>query len=321
MKILLTGGAGFIGSCFLWKLNQEGITDVIVVDNLHNDRKWRNLLGKRFREFVSKDALFPRLLRGDFGHLDAIVHLGARTDTTNTELATLLMDNYEYSKTLARYAVEHGIRFLYASSAATYGAGEQGFQECQLWQLHPLNAYGFSKHLFDCWAAAEGILDQAVGVKLFNVYGPNEYHKGPMASLVWKGFQQIQHSGRLRLYKSHVPQYSDGEQKRDFVYVKDVVEVLWKLLLHRELHGLYNVGTGQARSWNELAQALFAAMGRTPEIEYVPMPEELRSQYQNFTQADITKLQHSPAAHLFTPLEEGVQDYVQGYLLSGRLYL
>lgn len=319
--ILLTGGAGFIGSCFLWKLNREGITDVLVVDELTDARKWPNLLGKRFREFIPKDALLPRLLRGELGHLDAIVHLGARTTTTESDLAALLADNYEYSKTLARYAVDRGIRFLYASSAATYGNGEAGFHEDQLWHLRPLTAYAFSKHLFDCWAAAEGILQQAVGVKLFNVYGPNEYHKGPMASLVWQGFQQIRHSGRLRLFQSDSPDYADGEQKRDFVYVKDVIDVLWKLLIHRELCGLYNVGTGQARSWNELAAALFTALGQPPQIEYVPMPEPLRPQYQRFTQADITKLQQSPAAHTFLPLEEGVREYVHDYLLSGRLYL
>ncbi len=318
--VLLTGGAGFIGSCFLWKLNQEGITDIIVVDEL-TDSKWRNLVGKRFREFVHKDELLPRLLRNEFGQLEAIVHMGANTDTTATNIAALLRDNYDYSKALARYAAERGIRFLYASSAATYGAGEHGFKECQLWNLRPLSAYGFSKHLFDCWAAAEGILDVAVGVKLFNVYGPNEYHKGRMASLVWQGFQQIQQTGRLRLFKSTDPQYTDGEQKRDFVYVRDVIDVLWKLLTHRELTGLYNLGTGQARSWNELARALFAALNRPVVIDYVDMPDELRSQYQNFTQADMTKLQRTPAAHTFTSLEDGVREYVQEFLLSGRLYL
>jgi ADP-L-glycero-D-manno-heptose 6-epimerase len=318
--LLLTGGAGFIGSCFLWKLNQEGITDILVADTL-TAANWKNLLGKRFRDFIPKESLLPRLLSGQLGHLDAIVHLGATTDTTATDLSALLENNYEYSKALARYAADHGIRFLYASSAATYGNGDQGFQECRLWQLRPLNPYGFSKHLFDCWAATEGILEVAAGVKLFNVYGPNEYHKGRMASLVWQGFLQIRSTGRIRLFKSTDPRYGDGEQKRDFVYVKDVVEVLWKFLQHPNLVGLYNVGTGQARSWNELAHALFAALQLPPQIEYIDMPEELRPQYQNFTQADITKLQSSPAAHTFTPLEEGVREYVQDFLLSGRLYL
>lgn len=317
--LLLTGGAGFIGSCFLWKLNQEGITDVLIADTL-TAANWRNLLGKRFRDFIPKDQLLARLQQGKLPRLDAIVHLGARTDTTESNLTTLLQDNYEFSKALALYAAEHAIRFLYASSAATYGAGEHGFQECQLWNLRPLTPYGFSKHLFDCWAAAEGILEVAVGVKLFNVYGPNEYHKGRMASLVWQGFQQIQTSGRMRLFKSTDPRYADGEQKRDFVYVKDVVAVLWKLLTSG-LTGLYNLGTGQARSWNELAAALFAALGRPVCIEYVEMPPDLRDQYQNFTQADISKLQSTPAAHSFTPLEEGVREYVHEFLLSGRLYL
>ncbi|MCS7169148.1 MAG: ADP-glyceromanno-heptose 6-epimerase [Candidatus Kapabacteria bacterium] len=318
--LLLTGGAGFIGSCFLWKLNQEGITDVIISDEFTAD-KWRNLVGKRFRDFIPKEALLARLFRGELAHIDAIVHLGARTDTTEENFAALIQDNYEFSKALALYAVEHQIRFLYASSAATYGAGEHGFQECQLWNLRPLNAYGFSKHLFDCWAATEGILEHAVGIKLFNVYGPNEYHKGRMASLVWQGFQQIRKTGCIRLFKSTDPQYNDGEQKRDFVYVKDVVEVLWKLLCHRNLTGLYNVGTGYARSWNELAHALFAVLNRPVQIQYVDMPKELQSQYQNFTQADITKLQSGAAAHTFVSLEEGIQEYVSGHLLSGRLYL
>ncbi len=318
--ILLTGGAGFIGSCFLWKLNQEGITDVLIADTL-TATNWRNLLGKRFRDFIPKDQLLARLQQGKLPRLDVIVHLGARTDTTESDLTALLQDNYEFSKALALYAAEHNIRFLYASSAATYGAGEHGFQECQLWKLRPRNLYGFSKHLFDCWAAAEGILDVAVGVKLFNVYGPNEYHKGRMASLVWQGFQQIQTTGRIRLFKSTDPRYRDGEQKRDFVYVKDVVEVLWKLLCHREVAGLYNVGTGHARSWNELAYALFAALDRPVSIEYIDMPAELQECYQNFTQADIRKLQATPAAHHFTPLEDGVREYVHDFLLSGRLYL
>ncbi|MCS7176799.1 MAG: ADP-glyceromanno-heptose 6-epimerase [Candidatus Kapabacteria bacterium] len=318
--ILLTGGAGFIGSCFLWKLNQEGIFDVIVVDRLSGE-KWRNLVGKRFREFIHRDDLLPRLLRNELGTLEAIVHLGARTNTTDSNIAALLADNYEYSKVLARYAVERGIRFIYASSAATYGAGEQGFQESRLWALRPLSPYGFSKHLFDCWAAAEGILEHAVGVKLFNVYGPNEYHKGPMASMVWHGFRKIQQTGKMQLFKSTDSQYVDGEQKRDFTYVKDVVAVLWKLLTQPKLVGLYNVGTGQARSWNELAHALFAALGKPVQIEYIEMPAELRSQYQNFTQADLSKLQASGVVHSFRSLEEGVTEYVQEYLLPGQLYL
>ncbi|MEN3026125.1 MAG: ADP-glyceromanno-heptose 6-epimerase [Chlorobiota bacterium] len=318
--ILLTGGAGFIGSCFLWKLNQEGIFDVIVVDRLSGE-KWRNLVGKRFREFIHRDDLLPRLLRNELGTLEAIVHLGARTNTTDSNIAALLTDNYEYSKVLARYAVERGIRFIYASSAATYGAGEQGFQESRLWALRPLSPYGFSKHLFDCWAAAEGILEHAVGVKLFNVYGPNEYHKGPMASMVWHGFRKIQQTGKMQLFKSTDSRYADGEQKRDFTYVKDVVAVLWKLLTQPKLVGLYNVGTGQARSWNELVRALFAALGKPVQIEYIEMPAELRPQYQNFTQADLSKLQASGVVHSFRSLEEGVMEYVQEYLLPGQLYL
>ena len=318
--IVLTGGAGFIGSCFLWKLNRMGIEEVLVVDEL-TAANWHNLVGKRFRDLIPKQEFLSRLLRGEFGRPEAIVHLGARTTTTATDIDALLRDNYAYSQALARFAAEHGIRFLYASSAATYGAGEHGFREDALWELRPLSPYAFSKHLFDLWAAREGILQHAIGVKLFNVYGPNEYHKGSMASLVWQGFQQIQQSGRMRLFRSTDPRFADGEQKRDFIFVLDVVEVLWKLLQQRELAGLFNLGTGTARSWNELAHALFAALGREPAIEYIPMPEELRPQYQNFTQADMSKLQHSPAAHHFTPLEEGVREYVQEFLLSSRLYL
>jgi ADP-L-glycero-D-manno-heptose 6-epimerase len=322
--IIVTGGAGFLGSAIVWGLNRRGVDDILVVDNLGCTEKWKNLVGLRYRDYVHKDEFAQRLRNSPWAEpVEAVIHMGACSSTTERDADYLMRNNVEYSKLVCRFALDRGARFLYASSAATYGDGSLGFEDddALLDRLSPLNMYGYSKHLFDLWVREEGLLDAVAGLKFFNVFGPNEYHKGRMASLVWQGFQQIQTTGRIRLFKSADPRYRDGEQKRDFVYVKDVVEVLWKLLCHQEVAGLYNVGTGHARSWNELAYALFAALDRPVSIEYIDMPAELQECYQNFTQADIGKLQATPAAHHFTPLEDGVREYVHDFLLSGRLYL
>jgi len=313
MNILLTGGAGFIGSCLLWKLNSLGLTDIIVVDHLGSSEKWKNLIGKRFEDYLDRAALLETLRDGRLADkVDCIIHLGACTSTTETDASYLMENNYGYSKTLAEWALAHRKRFIYASSAATYGSGEHGYSDRDeaLPLYRPLNMYGHSKHLFDLWVVARGLQRQFVGLKFFNVYGPNEAHKGDMRSVVHKGYQQIQQTGTMRLFKSYNPNYRDGEQERDFIYVKDAVEVICYFLDHPKQAGIYNLGTGQAQTWNDLARALFGALGRTPQIEYFEMPEALRDKYQYHTQADIAKLREAGYAKPFMDLQAGVADYV-----------
>ncbi len=327
--IVLTGGAGFIGSALLWRLNAEGIADVIVVDRLGRNDKWKNLVGKRFRALVTPEQFLADIERNTVGSFDAIIHLGACTDTTERDADYLAENNYRYSVRLATFALERGIRFIYASSASVYGDGSRGYSVGSTILHRPLNAYAMSKYMFDCWIEEERKTEDVIGLRFFNVFGPNEYHKGAMASMVYKSFLQIQQTGRVRLFASTSPDYADGEQKRDFVYVKDVVEIMWRLLESQSsvyrVRGIYNVGSGCARSWNELAGAVFAALKQPPMIEYIPMPDELRTQYQNFTEADM-----APLARVFaqrgwtlpaTTLEDAVGDYVGNYLLQSWQYL
>ncbi len=320
--IVLTGGAGFIGSCFLRRLNDAGIRDVLVVDRLGKSPKWRNLVHKQFRDLIDPATFLTKLQQGEYGSsIEVIVHLGARTDTTEQDVQFLVENNFSYSCALLEYAHRMNVRFIYASSAATYGRGEQGFAEEDWSNREPLNAYAFSKYLFDFWVYQHHYFQSStVGLIFFNVYGPNEYHKGAMASMVFKAFQQLRTAGVVRLFKSYHPAYADGEQKRDFVYVKDVVEVLWRMLKHPEISGLYNVGTGVARSWNDVVRSVATVLGVEPRIEYVDMPEEWREQYQYFTQADLRRLQQTPAMVAFQTLEVGVEDYVRNYLMSRQRY-
>jgi len=310
-KIILTGGAGFIGSCFLWKLNREGIYDIIVVDDLGSDAKWVNLRGKRFMDYVHKNDLPGLLESGRLDGIGTIVHLGACSSTILTDAAYYLKNNYEYSRRLAEWAFAHSAKFIYASSAATYGAGESGYgdEEERLPCLKPLNIYGYSKHLFDLWLLRNGCFRKATGFKFFNVFGPNEYHKAEMMSLVCRNFKEAAAGRPIRLFKSHNPAYQDGGQKRDFVYVKDAVEVMYYFFRERRKSGIFNLGTGAARSWNELARAVFAAAGQAAKIEYIDMPENIRPGYQYFTQADISKLRNAGCDHEFASLEESVKDY------------
>jgi ADP-L-glycero-D-manno-heptose 6-epimerase len=313
--IVVTGGAGFIGSCFVRELNERNIMDILVVDRLGTGVKWKNLVGKRFSNVEHKDVFRKKLLAGGYGaEIEAIYHLGACSATTEIDADYLLDNNYKYSRDLAEYAEKRNIRFIYASSAATYGAGEQGYTDTVYETLKPLNMYGYSKHLFDQWVLQSGLAGKVVGVKFFNVFGPNEYHKGEMASLVFKAYRQIVETGKLRLFKSYKLEYADGEQQRDFVYVKDCTSAMANLLKYGEVTGIYNLGSGKARSWNDLARAVFAAMERPLNIEYVEMPEYLRPQYQYFTQADMTKLQQTRVYQPPTGLEDAVCDYVQEYL-------
>jgi ADP-L-glycero-D-manno-heptose 6-epimerase len=318
IMIIITGGAGFIGSALAAQLNARGADDILIVDLLGTNERWKNLRRLRFVDYMEADD-FAQALDSDQIEWDveAILHLGACSDTTETDASYLVRNNYEYSKMLAQWAVEHQVRFVYASSAATYGDGSAGFSDSEpIEQLIPLNMYGYSKQLFDLWAKRTGVAEQIAGLKYFNVFGPNEYHKGEMRSFVHKAFEQINAGGKVRLFKSHRPDYADGMQLRDFLYIKDAVDMTLFFLENPEVNGIFNIGTGQARSWLDLANAVFAAMGKTSNIEFIPMPEKLRDKYQYFTQADISKLRHAGYRKTTTDLESAVADYVQKYLMK-----
>lgn len=315
--ILVTGGAGFIGSALVAALNARGVEDILIVDILGCDQRWKNLRRLRYADYMEADD-FSEMVAGESieWDIEAIFHLGACSDTTETDCSYLARNNFEFSKLLAGWALEVGARFIYASSAATYGDGQRGFvdDESRLDRLVPLNMYGYSKQMFDQWCRRKGLLERFAGLKYFNVFGPNEYHKAEMRSFVLKAFEQINAEGRVRLFRSHHPDYGDGQQVRDFIYVKDAVRMTLYFLDNPDASGLFNIGTGQARSWNDLARAVFAAMGKEPAIEYIDMPETLRGKYQYFTQADIRKLRAAGCTDAAMPLEEAVRDYVQNYL-------
>ncbi|MFH1412245.1 MAG: ADP-glyceromanno-heptose 6-epimerase [Candidatus Omnitrophota bacterium] len=313
--IVLTGGAGFIGSCFLKKLNDNGIKDVVVVDHLDDSGKWRNLQGKSFSDYIQKDTFLDLIKSGKFPRPLSVVHMGACSSTTLDDAGYYLKNNYEYSKEISKWAIANKASFLYASSAATYGDGACGYsdREDALVNLKPLNMYGYSKHLFDMWGRDNGMIKKMTGLKFFNVFGPNEYHKRDMCSVVCKAFPEISATGKMRLFKSYKDEYPDGGQKRDFIYIKDAVEVMYYLFTHPQITGIYNLGTSEARSWEDLAKAIFSALGKQPKIEYIDMPETLRGKYQYFTQADMSKLKETACPVKFRSLEDSVKDYV-GYL-------
>lgn len=316
MRVIVTGGAGFIGSCMIHKLNERGINDIIVVDHLDETLKWKNLVGKSIEDYIAKekflDALESAKLKAPF---DFIVHMGACSSTTETDGEYLMENNYIYSKRLAKWALAKNVPFLYASSAATYGDGSLGYSdedEVSL-SLRPLNLYGYSKQLFDLWLIRNGLTSKVTGFKFFNVFGPNEYHKDNMRSVIAKVFDGVSRGEKMRLFRSYVEQYPDGEQKRDFVYVKDAVDIVYYFMEHPDKKGIFNVGTGKARSWNDLARGIFAAVGRPAQIEYIDMPEQIRDKYQYFTQADLSKLRNAGYSKQFRSLEESISDYA-GYL-------
>ena len=318
-RVLVTGGAGFIGSALVWGLNERGIAEVVIADRLGSTDKWRNLAPLRFEDYLEADELFPRLESGALGEFTLVLHMGACSSTLERDASFLARNNFEFTKTLARWSLANGARFIYASSAATYGDGAAGMSDQvrsadDLATLRPLNPYGYSKQMFDQYALSHGLLDRMVGLKFFNVFGPNEGHKGEMRSLVNKAYEQIRDTGRVRLFRSYRPEYRDGEQRRDFVYVKDVVEMTLHLAGAPSAAGLYNVGSGEAHTWLELAGALFAAMGREPEIEFIEMPEAMRARYQYYTCADISRLRGTGYDAPVTPLDAAVADYVKGYL-------
>jgi ADP-L-glycero-D-manno-heptose 6-epimerase len=322
--IVVTGGAGFIGSVFVARLNAEGRDDVVVVDHLGTSGKWENLVKLRYVDYLHKDA-FLAMIEDDSVPFDveAVIHLGACSATTERDADYLMKNNFHYTAALADWALEKGARFIYASSAATYGNGEKGFSDSDDVSrgLRPINMYGYSKQLFDLKVMREGKMPLVAGVKFFNVFGPNEYHKGDMTSVVFKAFHQIRETGKVKLFKSYRPEYPDGGQERDFVYVKDCVDVLWWLLTHRDANGIFNLGTGTARSWNDLIAAVFLAMELPVAIDYIDMPEGLRGQYQYFTEAKMDKLAALGCPAVFRPLEEAVADYVQNHLLQEDPYV
>jgi ADP-L-glycero-D-manno-heptose 6-epimerase len=315
--IVVTGGAGFIGSALVWALNERGVDDILVVDEIAGDERRKNLRNLSFADYVEKDDFLEMVASSKTPPgVKAVLHMGACTDTTERNVSYLIKNNYEYTKLLAQWATDAKIRFIYASSAATYGDGSAGFEDNQdkLDTLRPLNAYGYSKQLFDLWARRTGLLKKIVGLKYFNVFGPNEYHKGEMRSFIVKAFEQINARGWVGLFKSHDPKYADGEYVRDFIYVKDAVEMTLFFLDKPAAAGLYNIGAGTARTWNDMVRAVFAAMDKKPNIRYVEMPDSIRNQYQYFTQADITKLQRAGYDKQTTSLENAIKDYVQEYL-------
>lgn len=315
-KFIVTGGAGFIGSNIVAALNERGDDDVVVVDILAKDEKWKNLVGLRFSDYWEADDFRFKLQHDALGEVDTVFHMGACSATTETNASYLADNNYRFTRELCEWCLQHGTRFIYASSGATYGDGALGYSDDDetTCKLRPLNMYGYSKHLFDLWALRQGVTDRIAGLKFFNVYGPREDHKGDMRSVVHKSFGQIREAGAVKLFKSYKPDYRDGEQVRDFVYVRDAVSVCLWLHDHQRASGIFNVGTGKARTWLDLANAVFAAMGLPPRIEFIDMPEALRGKYQYRTCADIGRLQAAGYREPFATLEEGVRDYVQGWL-------
>ena len=317
--IVVTGAAGLIGSNVVAELNDRGFSDIIVVDNPGLDDRWKNLRNRTISDWISIEK-FPELIANDdfAKSIQSIIHLGACSSTTEKDATFLLSNNYEYSKNLCLASIKNNIRFVYASSAATYGDGEKGYDDNPelLTSLKPLNKYGYSKYLFDMWALKNGYIDKIVGLKFFNVYGPNELHKDDMRSVVCKSYEQILSHGYVSLFKSYRKEYTDGGQKRDFIYVKDCADAMLWLLENPTVNGVFNLGTGNARSWKDLALAVYKSMNKKEDIQYIEMPEHLKGQYQYFTEASMQRLHSAGYDKPFTSLEDGVKDYVQQYLMK-----
>ena len=315
--IVVTGGAGFIGSCMVRTLNDIGFEDIVIVDNIAETDKWMNICNKKYSKYVHKSKFLAEL--STYENVEAIIHMGAQSATTERNFDYLWDNNFEYTKALWNYCSEKQISFIYASSAATYGDGSLGFDDkMDIDKLRPLNGYGYSKQLFDLWVKhqAKVFPSQYVGLKFFNVYGPNEYFKENMASMIFHGYRQIIETGNIKLFKSCNPNYTDGGQLRDFVYVKDICSVILWLLQNKQVSGLFNVGTGCAQSFAELAEATFSALGLQPNIVYIDMPKQIHKKYQYYTQAEMDKLRNVGYDKPFMNLLEGAEDYVEKYLAN-----
>ncbi|MBM4157602.1 MAG: ADP-glyceromanno-heptose 6-epimerase [Ignavibacteria bacterium] len=323
--IIVTGGAGFIGSAIVWKLNQLGKEKIIIVDEFEKNEKYKNLIQLKYLDFIDKKEFLVKIDKGFLvkNPVKYIYHMGACSSTTETDVSYLHINNYEYTRTLCINSVANGIRFIYASSAATYGNGKKGYQddERKLDKLFPLNAYGYSKYQFDLWAWKNRFLDKIAGLKYFNVYGPNEYHKGDMLSVVNKAFNQIKETGKARLFRSYSSDYGDGEQKRDFIYIKDAVEMTIFFHENKKVNGIFNVGTGTANTFNSFIKPIFKALNLPEQIEYFEMPDYLKGKYQDYTRADTTKLRNAGYKSNITPIEDAVTDYVTNYLNTDNPYL
>lgn len=325
--IVITGGAGMIGSMIAWHLNTVlGRDDIVIVDRLTHADQWQNLCHRRYINYLDKDELLPWLENGS-DKVDAVIHMGAISATTERDFNKLVQDNIRYSQQLWHWCAKHKVPFLYASSAATYGDGSRGYNDDEesIDQLRPLNGYGYSKQFFDQWALRQvrektAVPPQWCGFKFFNVYGPNEYHKERMASVAFHSFNQFRELGTVKLFKSNLPEYADGMQLRDFIYVKDAAAIVAFFLEHSDKSGIYNVGTGQARAFKDLATAVMNSMSRKPSITYIDMPQDLQGKYQYFTEANISKLRGAGYVKPFHSLEDGVNDYVQNYLLQTDSY-
>ncbi|HXV15435.1 MAG TPA: ADP-glyceromanno-heptose 6-epimerase [Gemmatimonadaceae bacterium] len=318
-RVLVTGGAGFIGSRLIHELNNRGIENIVVSDFLGTDMRWRNIEPLAFADYVDAGVLLDSLDAGTLGDFDLVLHMGACSSTTERDAAYLMRNNYEYTRRLAHWSLDHGARFVYASSAATYGNGDAGMDDSadlsRLRTYHPLNMYGYSKHLFDMYAARNKLFDRIVGLKYFNVFGPNEQHKGDMRSMVLKAWEEIGRTGTVKLFRSYREDYRDGEQRRDFIYVNDAVAMTLHLANTPDAAGLFNIGSGRAETWLDLAYAVFAAMGREPRIDFIDMPEEMRPAYQYHTVADIRRLRDTGYDREIAPLSDSVRDYVTRYLM------
>jgi ADP-L-glycero-D-manno-heptose 6-epimerase len=317
---VVTGAAGFIGRNVVAELNRRGEDEIILVDELGKDDKWKNLVGLRYEDIVSPEEFLGLLEEGNFADARSVIHMGACSSTTEKDADYLLRNNYQYTRVLANWCESHEVRFVYASSAATYGDGGEGYSDDDAVTptLRPLNMYGYSKQMFDMWAMKQGLLSSIVGLKFFNVYGPHEDHKGDMRSMVNKSYEQIRCNGFVRLFKSYKPEYKDGEQVRDFVWVGDAVDVVLHFAEQEygAPGGLFNCGTGMARTWVDLVTAVFHSMGKEPNIQFVEMPDVLRGKYQYFTEATTEKLRKAGYTRAFTSLEDGVAEYVRDYLMQ-----
>ena len=312
-KYIVTGGAGFIGSNLIATLNAREVDDILVVDVLGTDEKWKNLVGLNYADYWEADDFRFHVRQDSLGEVDTVVHLGACSVTTERNASFLADNNYRFTRELCEWCLNHNVRFIYASSGATYGDGAMGYSDDvgKLSELRPLNMYGYSKHMFDLWALRQNLFDRIVGLKYFNVYGPREAHKGDMRSMLHKAWGQIKQTGVVKLFKSHRPDFKDGEQLRDFVYVRDTVAATLFFADNPEGGGIFNIGTGRARTWLDLARAVFAALGREPKIEFIEMPEAIRDKYQYRTEADIRNLRSTGYRPEFTSLEDGAREYIQ----------